>query len=185
MEEVTLDDNLIKETEHEYAGFWIRVLAAIIDSFVLLPFAFLYLLVLVGINSLALTLVGLLLSACYKPFMEFKYGATLGKMAVGVKLISEDGEPISLNQTLTRYIPWAIGNAISIITFSMLYAAPGLESAEGFMEISQIMAEEGNNSLSSISSLVMLITALSIAFDARKQGVHDRFAKTLCIYKDK
>ena len=77
MEEVTLDDNLIKETEHEYAGFWIRVLAAIIDSFVLLPFAFLYLLVLVGINSLALTLVGLLLSACYKPFMEFKYGAIL------------------------------------------------------------------------------------------------------------
>lgn len=183
MEDVALDDNLTKETEHEYAGFWIRVLAAIIDSLVLIPFTVLYLLVLFGINNLALTLAGLVLSACYKPFMEYKYGATLGKMAVGIRLISEDGEAITLNQSLFRYIPWAIGNVISIITFSLLYAAPGLESADGFMEITQIMAEQGNNSLSSISSLVMFIAGLSVAFDAKKQGVHDRFAKTFCIYK--
>ncbi len=62
-----------------------------------------------------------------------------------------------MNQTLLRYIPWAIGNAISMITFTMLYTAPGLDTAEGFLEISQIMADQGNNSLSSISSLVMLI----------------------------
>lgn len=185
MEEVTLDENLTQEVEHEYAGFWIRFLASIIDVFVLLPFSALYLLVLIGINSLTLTLAGILLSACYKPFMEYKYGATLGKMAVGIKVISTEGGGITLNQTLLRYIPWAIGNAISMITFTMLYTAPGLDTAEGFLEISQIMADQGNNSLSSISSLVMLIAGLSIVFDAKKQGVHDRFASTLCVYVNK
>ena len=45
MEEVTLDENLTQEVEHEYTGFWIRFLASIIDVFVLLPFSALYLLV--------------------------------------------------------------------------------------------------------------------------------------------
>jgi uncharacterized RDD family membrane protein YckC len=183
MEEVTLDENLTQEVEHEYAGFWIRFLASIIDALVLTPFTVLYLLVLFGINSLALTLIGIVLSACYKPFMEYKYGATLGKMAVGIKVISTDGGGLTLNQTLLRYIPWAIGNVISMVTFTMLHLSPALDSAEGFLEISQIMAEQGNNSLSSISSLVMLIAGLSIAFDSKKQGVHDRFASTLCVYK--
>lgn len=183
MEEVTLDENLLQEVEYEYAGFWVRFFASIIDMFVLLPFSVLYLLVLFGINNLAITLVGLILQASYKPFMEYKYGATLGKMAVGIKVISVNGGGLTLNQSLIRYIPWAIGNVISIITFTMLHMSPELDTAEGFLELSQIMAAQGNEALSSISSLVMLIAGLSIAFDSKRQGVHDRFAKTFCVYK--
>ncbi|MBK8392708.1 MAG: RDD family protein [Saprospiraceae bacterium] len=48
--------------------------------------------------------IGILLM-CYKPFMEFQYGATLGKMAVKLKVVNLDFEKITLSQSIIRYIP--------------------------------------------------------------------------------
>jgi uncharacterized RDD family membrane protein YckC len=186
MEETHLDENIVSEAENNYAGFWVRTFAAIIDGFALLPLSALYLLLLVGINSLALTLIGLLLAMIYKPYMEYRYGATLGKMALGIKVLSEENEALTSGQAVIRYTPWMIGNLISIYTIVLLYAAvEGLDGVDGFMQISELMSGDGNTTLSTMSSVIILVIGISVAFDSHKRGLHDKLAKTICVYKEK
>jgi len=185
MEETHLDENIVNESEHTYAGFWVRTFAALIDGLVLFPLSALYMLILVGINSLALTMLGLIAAMIYKPYMEYRYGATLGKMALGIKVVSEENEALTPTQAFMRYIPWMVGNVISTFSIVMMYMSDGIGGADSFMEISQIMAEQGNSSLSSLSGLIIIVIALSVAFDAQKRGLHDKFAKTICVYKEK
>ena len=68
--------------EIEYAGFWIRVGAAIIDSFVMIPIIAISFYNLLSLKSVILLYILTLISAVYKPLMEWRYGATVGKMAV-------------------------------------------------------------------------------------------------------
>ena len=112
MNDEMLDDVIAHDKEYKYAGFWIRFGAAIIDGLILLPFSLLYLLILFGVNVFAISLFGALISMLYKPFMEIKYGATVGKMALGIKVIQTNGEHISTIDGFKRFLlPWEIGRA--------------------------------------------------------------------------
>ena len=96
------------EVAVEYMGFWIRFAAAIIDgiiislivsliSFVFVPFAF-------GI---------LLLWLYYWLFIGLK-GQTLGKMAVGIKVVDAAGSVPGLGRAALREIPGKIVSTIAI-----------------------------------------------------------------------
>jgi uncharacterized RDD family membrane protein YckC len=72
-----------------YAGFWIRFVAVIIDGFILLALTI----------ALAITIVGLLLIIplwlCYMPVLWWKRGATFGQSALGLRVVRAiDGGPI-------------------------------------------------------------------------------------------
>lgn len=108
-----MNDNLIPQTgEIRYAGFWIRLLAYILDSLVLLavnriltavpalngPEAFL------GFNY-----PELLINLAYFVVLTAVYGQTLGKMALGIKVVSSDGSPsgwgpILLRETIGKFL---------------------------------------------------------------------------------
>jgi uncharacterized RDD family membrane protein YckC len=71
-----------------YAGFWIRFVAWIIDSFVCL--------------LLLITLIGPLL---YFPLMWWQKGATLGQMALNLRVVrAEDGGPIDGSRATVRAV---------------------------------------------------------------------------------
>jgi uncharacterized RDD family membrane protein YckC len=97
-----------------YAGFWKRTAAYIIDSFVLgiaggiLGAVVGGLLGAGGTDDLAIQAVaqilGLLLGASYFGFMHSMGDqASLGKMAVGIKVVSDEGGPISFMRGFGRY----------------------------------------------------------------------------------
>lgn len=107
-------------------GFWVRVGAQFIDGLVLVVAGLLVGFVL-GI-ILAMTgcprdvagvlggILGLVISCLYFTLMTGATGKTLGKMAVGAKVIMADGSPISYGRALGRwfayivsYIPLALG----------------------------------------------------------------------------
>jgi uncharacterized RDD family membrane protein YckC len=95
-----------------YGGFWLRVVAYIIDSLLLgIPFviisvvtALLFPKSFVGVNFLnnaASVAIGWL----YFALMESSQrGATVGKMAVGLRVVSDRGERLSLGLAAGRYI---------------------------------------------------------------------------------
>lgn len=186
MENQILDENVsFEETPKpraDYAGFWIRVGATLVDLLVYLPF--------VGITSFFLfwekNLIGLMISnvflMVYKPFMEYRYGATLGKMAVKVKVVTKDLGKLSLNQTLIRSSPWIASSILSIISNFLLFQHPDFQDADGFMEIGLIQAEFSIQTLSSLLSFFILISCIAVGLDSKKQGIHDRMAGTYCIY---
>ena len=149
-------ENLILDDQHQsrqlnYAGFWIRVGAYLIDCVVLmvgqillfipsgvgmesesLPTSF-------WISYFALVAFGIL----YFVLMESsKYQGTLGKLAFGLKVGNEDGTQISFSKALGRY----------------------------FAKI--------------VSALILLIGFIMVAFDKKKQGLHDKMANTIVYTKN-
>ncbi len=149
-------------TALRYAGFWIRVAAAIIDG-LLLGVVNVALGMLVGfalgsrfmlspnpdpqqlgrfiIFEAVLYFLGLAIGATYETLMVGKYGATLGKMACGLKVVTPEGEPISYLKAFGRY-------------FAKM-----------------------------LSYLICYIGCIMVGFDDEKRGLHDRICNTRVIFK--
>lgn len=132
-----------------YAGFGRRFLATIIDGFVvgLVEFAIMFvtgfifgLVNLTGLGiMLGYILVLIVVLGYYIGFLV-KKGATLGKMAMGLKVITVSGEPLTAGRVFLREI---VGKFVSAIA--------------------------------------LYIGFLSILWDPKKQGWHDKIAGTLVV----
>lgn len=171
---------------YRFAGFWIRVGASIVDILVMIPLIGLSFYILLVLKSLPLIIITTIITAAYKPLMEYQYGATLGKMAVGVKVINEDGGLLTPNQAIIRYMPWLIGNIVNLLVLVEVFAAPGFEEVEGFMEYNMFVAQNPSTltSISSAVGLLVLVSVIFLLFNKQKQALHDKWANTFCIYKD-
>lgn len=148
--------------EKRYAGFWIRVLANILDTFILVVplilmdfFAY----SIVGSTGISyweyqadiekplwsayegVTMVfNMVTGIAYFGILTSKYNGTPGKLMVGLRVIGEDGNGISLARSIGRYFAYIPSN---------------------FMMIGYIM----------------------IGFSRKKQGLHDKICQTYVVHK--
>jgi uncharacterized RDD family membrane protein YckC len=121
-------DELLKEIgvdgkTIEYASFWIRLWAAILDNFFAgfaTFFGFLVVVLIIGslngVSSLSDQLmnnVKFVLTIAYFIFMTYRYQATFGKKMAGVRVVSLDGGRASLSRIIIRE---TIGKLISFIS---------------------------------------------------------------------
>ncbi|MFT5217794.1 MAG: putative RDD family membrane protein YckC [Glaciecola sp.] len=170
--------------EKKFAGFWIRVGATFIDLLALI--------ILIGLNMLNLYLWKNLASMlilniaviAYKPFMEFKYGATFGKMALKIKVLTIENQLMTIQQSLTRSIPWLISGAVTIYTATALMTHPLYLETEGYIQITQIQQEVTPMTIQTLSTLFFMVSVIVVAFDKQKRGIHDMLAKTYCLKND-
>lgn len=128
-----------------YAGFWIRFVAYVLDFIIIgvvqgVLFAVLFggsILNLVGdaVNGriapgsdLALNIIpmavtgrflGFIIALAYFVWCWTQYGATPGKMALGLKVINPDGTPISVGEAIGRYLGMLLSGIILFIGFIM------------------------------------------------------------------
>jgi uncharacterized RDD family membrane protein YckC len=142
----------------EYAGFWIRVLASILDSMILAVANYVLQLVvwrqllpnaeirpgtppmemlraMLGTAGIA-ALVNMAINCCYEAFFVARLGATPGKMALGLKVVRPDGGPVDLGRAFGRY----------------------------FAKI--------------LSAMILGIGYIMVAFDSEKRGLHDMICGT-------
>lgn len=138
-----------------YAGFWIRVGAKLIDGVVLWIFGFLITLAMTPVTAgqdpknmraflgtqAILIVLQMAFAASYATWFVGRHGATLGKMATGLKVVAPDGGAVGYGKACGRY----------------------------FAEI--------------LSSLVLGIGYLMVAFDAEKRALHDRICNTRVVRK--
>jgi len=187
MSEEALDDVLIEDNhgfkeEIEYAGFWIRVGAAIIDTFVFIPIIIIGFYNLFSVKSIFLLFILTLCQNLYKPLMEWRYGATLGKMACNIKVVNQDMKPISIDQSFGRFIPWVISAVITLISSTNMYLSSNFQYLDSFSKLSEFSQDGSSiNTISTVYSFLFLIMVCCVAFDSRKRGLHDMIAKTFCI----
>ncbi|MDH3349720.1 MAG: zinc-ribbon domain-containing protein [Desulfobulbaceae bacterium] len=131
----------------EYVGFWMRVLAKVIDGFItgfagyIIGIGIGFLLVSIGATDQVVVLIVsqlilmVIVIAYYTVFVG-KYGATPGKMALGLKIVKPDGMQLTYLQAFGRY--WG----------------------------------------EFLSSIILCIGYLMVAFDDEKRGLHDRICGT-------
>jgi uncharacterized RDD family membrane protein YckC len=131
-------------SERSYAGFWLRFVALIIDylilglltGFIIVPIlgAFgvmgsmgdmdemdeSFIAGMIAALSGTVALVNIVINWLYFALMESSsWQATLGKRAVGVKVISEEGSRISFITATIRYIGKIVSGAILLIGYIM------------------------------------------------------------------
>ena len=179
------------EAPVRFAGFGVRLGAAIIDALVTIP-------LIGGVSyftvfnpNFAGFIVVSILSMLYKPLMEGYFGATVGKMATKIKVVAKEHAPITIAQAFMRAAPWLLAAVLNIYFTYQIFQIPGLEDAEGFVEFGQLVAEyqaENGGSLNQIIQQVVgwlpLISALVMLGNKQKQSGHDLLAETYVVYKE-
>jgi uncharacterized RDD family membrane protein YckC len=103
-----------------YAGFWIRLVALLIDS-VILVIAGVALVIVAGafFPLVVQILAPILFSATYTIGFWVSHGATPGKMAVGIRITLMDGSPLSFGTALWRYLVFNV----PLLIFGVFYAS--------------------------------------------------------------
>jgi uncharacterized RDD family membrane protein YckC len=113
-----------------YGGFWIRFVAYVIDA-ILLSLVFWALAAVVGVNPMdienasgfnpMLNLTSLVVGWLYFALMESsERGATVGKMAMGLRVVTNDGQRLSFPNATGRYFAKIVSAVILCIGFIMI-----------------------------------------------------------------
>ncbi len=183
-------DNLLDDAFSEkpnnaiiFATFWTRVWASLIDALIVMPIV----LPLTFYNMstwksipvlMAITIGGL----AYKLFMEYTYGATLGKMAQRIVVVNYDFEKPSFENICLRNI---VGITSGVATFlSMLYvfSLPAFKEVTGFMEYSRFISKIPKLGIvNNLVSLVFMVDVLMLLGDKQNRTFHDKIGKTYVV----
>lgn len=149
-----------------YVGFWVRAIAVIVDGICLLPFKYL------GSMDIEIPIVLILITLAYPIYkigMEHYFGATLGKMAMHIKVVNEDGDKPNIGEAITRNIFWLI----PALTGVLYQVVPELSHQFS------IPLAEGVNAVETLG----LISVIVVIFHAKKQALHDMMAGSFVVYK--
>jgi len=165
------------------AGFWIRFGAYIIDYAVFIPIAILAVWNIFTLKSTAVLVLISLPGLTYKPFMESFFGATLGKMSCGIKVIDDDGNKLSLFDAYIRFLPFLITAGISLASQLILFSSPQFQSATSWIEIGQAQQDNFLDGVPRLVGLFVMIDCIVAAFTFRKRALHDMLAESFCVYK--
>jgi len=102
----------------QYGGFWARVLAYILDTILLVIVQFI-LMALIS-NQATLLLVQLVAGWVYFAGLESSMGATPGKLVMGMRITTVDGQNISFLRATGRYFAKIISGLILCIGYLMI-----------------------------------------------------------------
>lgn len=185
MHEDILDYNYeddYQEPSYQYAGFWIRVGASLVDVLVFIPLAVINVYNSISIKSLPLEILIIIVYLGYKPFMEYNYGATLGKMAVKIRVIDVLGAPIDALQAIVRNIPYLLAGAMSMLTTLAIHFRANFNEVDTLNEYNRLTQEMGYPILSALINIFFFTSCIFVAFRENRQALHDSMAQTYCIY---
>jgi len=172
----------------KYAQFWPRFVAYFLDGIIVAVFnvamvAFNFAFVQSFWFYLPITLIGI----AYKPYLESKYGATLGKMALNLKVTGLQHQQIDIWQSLKRSAIFIIPVLLLIPFEYMAYNNPAIASANGFFEFAQLQAEAYpyETWISYASSALAIIDLIVLLSDksGKQQSLHDQIGQTYVIQK--
>lgn len=108
-------------------------------------------------KSIVLLYILTIISALYKPLMEWRFGGTLGKMANKIKVVNEDLKPINIDQGFGRYIPWGISVIIQLMAGTHLFMSPSFKNMETYAELMESSQTNPLNSISTIYSFIFIL----------------------------
>jgi uncharacterized RDD family membrane protein YckC len=161
-----------------YTKFWRRVGAFLIDRVALVIFLSAIYGKLQWNNSL-LSLGLLFILFVYKPLLEYIYGATLGKLVLGIKVVNDQYQRAGFKEIFLRNI-FLMTDFIIALIFRLYnsYYEPGLlyTQRELHQTISVLMI------IINITLLVVyIIDAIFLATAKDGRSLHDRIGKTFVV----
>ncbi|USA54399.1 RDD family protein [Acinetobacter sp. C32I] len=178
------------DNEKVYAGFWKRLAAAIIDSLILIPFMVIahHTQSISIISSMITLVISAVLFSVYVIYFHYRFGATLGKMAIKIKITCPNGSKISLKQALIRS---SIDIGFSLLTviaqlIALKHADPTIYLNAGFTDRAKyilLLYPAWYSLVSTLSQVWWWSEFITLLFNKRKRAIHDFMAGTVVIKK--
>ncbi len=179
------------DNETVYAGFWKRLGAVLVDLFVFVPLVavFHFAQGLSIVSAMIVVVVWSLLFSAYTIYFHYRFGATIGKMAVGIKVTFPDGSRIGLKQALLRSSV-DLGFAFFFVFAQVLAiskADPDTYLNAGWMERARYiwpLFPAWYGLVDALSQLWFWGEFLVLLFNKRKRALHDFIAGTVVIKQE-
>jgi uncharacterized RDD family membrane protein YckC len=170
----------------QYAKFWNRVGAYLIDVIIVGGFsAIINYLNITNYKSFLFYLPIAIIGFLYKPYMESKYGATLGKMALDLKVTDHNFNQINFTQSLMRSIILVFPVILSVPIYYLAFNNPILANITGVLEFAQALTLEYpiQSWIGNLSLTILVIDIIVLLTDKTKtqKSLHDRIGKTFVI----
>lgn len=174
-----------------YAGFWKRLAAAIVDMpiFILIIYLFHFTQTVNIEVAIISAVVYSFLFPLYSVVFNLKYGGTLGKLAVGIRVTKPKGEKIDLREALLRSsvdIFFAVLFAVSQV-YAISNVDPEAYLMAGYIEQMNLISPlyPAINKYTNILSWVWFWSEMVVLlFNKRKRALHDYIAGTVVIKKE-
>ncbi|ANH80064.1 hypothetical protein A8C56_02860 [Niabella ginsenosidivorans] len=157
----------------KYHTFWRRLAAAIIDGIILFPLTFLY------NTSNGYFYIGIIaesvLSILYFVVLQGKYGQTLGKKIMSIKIFDiTETKPIGFKKAILREFPWIIITMAALVYLFFILFVYRTDNTN--------TALEKYNNLSFYISLSWIEIELVTMFtNNKRRALHDWLAKSVVI----
>ncbi|UPW17014.1 RDD family protein [Agarivorans sp. TSD2052] len=174
-----------------YAGFWKRLVAAIIDTLVFVPFLVIFHFTQgISLTSALITLIiSSLLFSVYSIIFHYKFAATLGKIAVGIKITLPDGGKIGVKQALLRSSVDLLFAFLIVVAHivALTKVNPDIYLNAGWMERNEYILlsfPAWHGAVSLASEGWIWCELLVLLCNKRKRALHDFIAGTIVIKQE-
>lgn len=165
-----------------YRTFYRRLVAAILDAFVLAPVVFAQVWVdgaIGGSRGYAISVIaGGILFFTYSIVLHARYGQTLGKRAMAVLVLDISGRDITARQAVMRELP---NIALAVASLS-LHAPVLLRGGEPFTSDALTTTELADGVLTWTWMALEVVTMLT---NEKRRSVHDFIAGTVVVRLDR
>jgi len=178
------------ENKKVYAGFFKRIGSGVIDMLLLLSIV-----LIISFNleksifsTIIVMIVPELLASAYFIYFHYKFGATLGKMAVGIKVTFPNGKKIGFKQALIRssvdlalFMAFVLAVIIAFINADpeIYYSAVWQQDPRYMLALFPVWY----GALNLVSKIWLWSEFVVLLFNKRKRAIHDYIAGTVVINK--
>lgn len=131
-----------------------------------------------------MAILTIVLQALYKPIAEGRFGYTIGKKWMKIQVVDQaTGSLMNLNQTLTRFLPWAIVYFTATFVCIRYYQAPAFAKAIDLETYFSFAAKHtlSNSFLVEMLKSATMFSAVWMFSDPFTRALHDRLARTVVV----
>ncbi len=172
----------------QYAGFGKRFSAGLLDSLIILPITILILWVGSFSKTIQLILIipHLLLYFAYNIFMNANYGGTLGKLIVGIKIKTVNGEIINYKEAFLRNIvDLGFGLTLGIMqVYTLINISDPTYSDLSWLNQAGCLRKnmpQAHQPLDVLNQIWIWSELLVLLFNEKKRALHDFIAGTVVV----
>ena len=173
-----------------YAGFWPRLGALIIDTIVMAPLIWLAFWALSTSRTWAVMvqLSATVLFAFYNIYFIGRWGQTIGKMALGIKVVALDGSEAGFGRAFYRQsVDLGLSVLTTVLTVHALLSVSGtLYDAASLAQKMQMLGEytpSWNTAIDALSVAWAASELVVLLFNAKRRALHDFIAGTVVVHE--
>jgi uncharacterized RDD family membrane protein YckC len=127
-----------------------------------------------------------LLHACYNVYFHGRWGQNIGKMVVGIRVISVTGDPISWKQAFLRFsVDAVLGVSLTVSSvLGLLRIAPSEYATLSWTERALRVADlsPGYDFLSYAMNIWIWSEVIVLLFNRQRRALHDFIAGTVVVH---